>query len=156
MKRCTSCGLYKPFDDFYHNKRSSDGYTHQCKACKKVEYERRKDVVKEYYRKNREVLIAKAREYAALHGRRKTAIAKSKHNAWTSNYRRSNSDKAKAHNAVAVAVVQGRLPKASTCSCAHCGGGATEYHHWSYASEHWLDVVPLCHSCHMKIHFGPK
>lgn len=156
MKRCTSCGLDKPFDEFYRNKRAADGYTRQCKACTKAEYERRKDVVKEYYRKNREVLIAKSREYAASHGRRKTAVAKRKHNEWTSKYRKNNSDKAKAHDAVTAAVAQGRLPKASTCSCAHCDGAATEYHHWSYASEHWLDVVPLCHGCHMKVHFGPK
>lgn len=156
MKRCTSCGIYEPFEDFYHNKRSSDGYTHQCKACRKAEYERNKDVAKEYYKKNRQKLIAQAREYTARHGRRNTAVAKRKHNEWTSKYRKGNPDKAKAHNAVAVAIVQGRLPKASDCSCDRCGAAATEYHHWSYNQEHWLDVVPVCHTCHMGIHFSSK
>ena len=28
------------------------------------------------------------------------------------------------------------------------------WHHHSYAPEHWLDVVPVCRSCHNRIHFG--
>ena len=27
-------------------------------------------------------------------------------------------------------------------------------HHWSYEREHWLDVIPLCLSCHRKVHIG--
>ncbi len=33
-----------------------------------------------------------------------------------------------------------------------CGKQAEEYHHWSYAPEHWLDVIPVCNACHKKIH----
>lgn len=28
------------------------------------------------------------------------------------------------------------------------------YHHWSYAEERWLDVVPLCDRCHSGVHTG--
>ena len=27
-------------------------------------------------------------------------------------------------------------------------------HHWSYELEHVFDVIPLCYSCHKKVHAG--
>ena len=58
-----------------------------------------------------------------------------------------------ARAAVAQAIRQGRMSRPSSCeSC-----GATEnvcHHHWSYADEHLLDTIPLCRSCHGKVHAG--
>lgn len=76
------------------------------------------------------------------------------------NSRRSNYNSQRAQriakSKVRTAVKSGVLPKAKTTSCADCGGQAREYHHWSYKDEHWLDVVPLCVSCHRARHYGPK
>lgn len=35
MKQCTKCKQIKPFDDFYKNKSTIDGYQSWCKECKK-------------------------------------------------------------------------------------------------------------------------
>ena len=43
------------------------------------------------------------------------------------------------------AVLMGRLPRASSCTCVDCGKPAHEYDHRDYAKP--LDVVPLCRSC---------
>ena|SRR5579863_9599822 len=45
----------------------------------------------------------------------------------------------------------GRTPKASQLNCTDCGKPACEYDHYlGYAKEHWLDVEPVCRSCHHK------
>lgn len=47
------------------------------------------------------------------------------------------------------AIKRGDLPKVQTRSCVRCGATATAYHHHrGYKSEHFLDVIPVCHDCH--------
>lgn len=149
-KKCTLCGYDKPVAEFYRNKATRDGYTRRCRACTKAVNESRKDVIREYYRKNKQKIIAQTVEY------RRSTAAKKKRTAQGTRYRENYPNKAKAQYAVSHAVARGSLPKASTQNCAHCGGNATEYHHWSYEPEHRLDVVPLCHGCHMKVHFTSR
>lgn len=60
----------------------------------------------------------------------------------------------KAKTAVKIAVKQGKLPNVKSISCVDCGEQAQEYHHWSYKEEHWLDVIPLCITCHKARHCG--
>lgn len=156
-KKCTSCGCDKPVAEFHHSKATRDGYTQRCKACRKIEYESKKGLVQEYYKKNRAKLIEQAREYSRLRKRKKrNAVSKKKHNEQNKEYRKRYPVKSKAQDAVSYAIAQGRFPRASTHNCTHCGSAATEYHHWSYEPEHWLDVIPLCHNCHMKIHSPSK
>ena len=57
LKRCNKCGEAKPLEGFYKNKRVKSGRTSVCVAC------HRKDG-KEYYEKNRELLIKRSIEYA--------------------------------------------------------------------------------------------
>jgi len=43
MKVCTKCGGYKPYESFYLEKKSKDGYRSRCKACmNQYSIERRK------------------------------------------------------------------------------------------------------------------
>ncbi len=58
----------------------------------------------------------------------------------------------KAAIALKDAIRAGRIKPARECLCADCGKQAQHYHHESYAPAHWLDVVPLCASCHQKRH----
>ena len=37
-KRCTSCGLTKPLDDFHRNAHHKDGRSYDCKRCRGVGY----------------------------------------------------------------------------------------------------------------------
>lgn len=53
-------------------------------------------------------------------------------------------------SAVAHALKSGRLTKSD---CADCGGPSLQaHHHNGYEPEHALDVVWLCHPCHMSRH----
>ena len=61
-----------------------------------------------------------------------------------------NHDRARV--AVRKAVLEGKLPKVSSCVCIKCGQEAQEWHHTKgYAPENWLDVEAVCRSCHRKI-----
>ncbi len=50
-KRCTDCKTTKPISEFNKNKSEKDGYTHVCKACRKVRskkrYEEKRDEILE-------------------------------------------------------------------------------------------------------------
>lgn len=47
----------------------------------------------------------------------------------------------------------GHLPRADSFQCVDCGEQARDYdHHLGYAPEHWLDVQPVCRSCHKHRH----
>lgn len=55
----------------------------------------------------------------------------------------------RAHAAVAAAIQAGKLVKPSELACADRGRPAAVYDHYrGYAREHWLDVEPVCDSCH--------
>jgi hypothetical protein len=57
----------------------------------------------------------------------------------------------RARAAVNQAVRRGKLPRVKTLQCVECGGQAEEYHHHiSHKREHYLDVIPLCKTCHLK------
>lgn len=131
-KRCSKCHDVKPLDDFHKNKAHSDGRANYCKECTK------KNCKKQYH---------------SGKPRYSNDTSRVRHNTETAQYKKNNPIKARAQDTVKRAVQSGKLPKVQTLQCTHCGRMATSYHHWSYEREHWLDVVPLCHSCHMKIHF---
>ncbi len=72
---------------------------------------------------------------------------------------------ARAQGAVSGAIIAGRLAKPSACEV--CGlpwarvpgrsgieYSTVVYHHWSYEEQRWLDVIPLCLSCHAGVHSG--
>jgi len=47
----------------------------------------------------------------------------------------------------------GRLPPDHSLPCHVCNKTAEEYHHYlGYAKEFWLYVIPICRTCHLKIH----
>lgn len=64
---------------------------------------------------------------------------------------------------VLIAMKEGRLPRPTACEVCGCRQhkrGAklkrfyVVWHHWSYAAEHALDVIPLCTRCHSHVHHG--
>ena len=79
----------------------------------------------------------------------------------------SGASRTRAQSAVSAAVASGKLPSPSACEA--CGVAAEDrsapggksrstiyYHHpqASYQPDKWLDVIPLCGSCHRKVHSG--
>jgi hypothetical protein len=63
-------------------------------------------------------------------------------------------EKTASKKAVEWAVKSGKLERLSWCQvCGKAmGEKKTEAHHGSYAKEHQLDVVWLCHHHHMQLH----
>lgn len=59
-----------------------------------------------------------------------------------------------AQMAVNDAVNNGALPHQSSLKCHGCNKQARDYHHASYHPNDRLCVVPLCRSCHRRVHFG--
>lgn len=153
-KRCTRCGYVKPLNEFHISKASKDGHIEQCKQCRKEDYQKTRGAFKEYYQRNKERITAYASERARIigHGGRASEEARQKHNDYTRQYKRGNKQKGKAHQAVKKAITAGILDPPQLLCCVRCGGAAVEYHHESYDTDRWLNVVPICHSCHMKIH----
>jgi 5-methylcytosine-specific restriction endonuclease McrA len=62
MKTCSTCKAFKPFDAFYKNSRTSDGYVYQCKECQiayskqwiKSNPDKKSSTEKSYYQRNKE------------------------------------------------------------------------------------------------------
>jgi hypothetical protein len=62
-----------------------------------------------------------------------------------------------AHKAVNSAIRKGVLKSAKLFNCQICGEQAAHLHHHNgYAPENYLDVIPLCVSCHWKQHAKPE
>jgi len=155
-KVCSKCQQEKPLSEFHNNSNSKDGKHWWCKQCRK-EYrqtERGREVdrraSKKYARtpKGREVRRKALRKYA------KTEKGKQVYERAYKKYHEQNKDRKRAHWKVFQAVQKGILPHISTQTCNRCGAPAIHYHHHSYKPEHWLDVKPLCHKCHVIEHFG--
>ena len=53
-KRCPSCGVTKPIDDFCVKRKEADGHCTYCRACVKQKS-------RVYYLQNREMILSKAR-----------------------------------------------------------------------------------------------
>jgi hypothetical protein len=67
MKKCVKCNIEKELNQFNKNKRAKDNYSYSCKDCKKLYYEKNKEIIsenyKKYYEENKEILIERAKKY---------------------------------------------------------------------------------------------
>lgn len=54
MKKCSVCDITKPLQEFVKNRAKPDGYQTECKSCRKIR-------MAEYYRKNREIYLERAK-----------------------------------------------------------------------------------------------
>ena len=60
-------------------------------------------------------------------------------------------ERSKARQAVTTAIRSGNLPRPGELRCNDCDQYAQEYDHYlGYATEHRLDVQPVCIKCHQK------
>lgn len=135
QKRCGRCGEEKPVSEFNRMSSSADGRQGYCRRCNALQRrnhyaansDAENDRQRAYNQANREAIQARNRRYNSL-----------------------NPDRVRATGLVNYAVKSGELPHISTQQCAGCGQQAVEYHHPDYSRP--FDVVPLCHSCHKRVH----
>ena len=143
QKFCMKCKQWKPAtpEYFYRKADAYDGLSMQCKSCKKATSDKRLQTAKAREARRRSTekwrKTEKGRRYVRAKQERREKRAP---------------EKIAAKHAVREAVKRGILPNVKDCRCQYCGKQASDYHHWSYAPENRLDVVPLCRRCHNEIH----
>ena len=94
---------------------------------------------RKYSRANRDAVLANKRRYYAENSEEMRAARRA--------YYHKNIVRSKAHKAVSQALKSGTLSKVP---CRDCGAVKVEGHHEDYNKP--LDVIWLCHSCHMAHH----
>lgn len=154
-KKCSACGCLKPFKEFYRNASRKDGRQSHCKQCKRkydqslagrtvkhryVHSAKGRATVRQYSHSAKRH-ISQRRYKISDRGRQRIRHSDTV-------YRRQYPERRKASITVNSAVRAGKLPRIRTQACLDCGAQAQIYHHESYISGRWLDVVPLCASCH--------
>jgi hypothetical protein len=133
-KKCFKCSTVKPLSDFYKHQRMADGHINKCKSCAKNDAA-----------KHRIENIEKIREYDRKRGKNKERIklASEISKVW----RKEDSKRIAAHNAVARAIKSGRLEKKP---CERCNAEKSVAHHEDYNKK--LAVIWLCQPCHKQRH----
>lgn len=139
-KPCTKCGLSKPLDEFGRHAQGLHGRRSICRECTAA-------CNRAYHQtpRGREV-IQKGRERFE-----KSEAGRVWRREKAQRHRLMNPHKAKARVAVSVAIRLGHLIVPPACSaCGRSDSGRIEaHHHCGYDEAHLLDVVWLCHPCHM-------
>jgi hypothetical protein len=178
-KKCVTCKEAKPVTDFSRNKARNDGLQATCRACNK-EYQREhylknkesilnrhaiyrethKEEIRawqhDYQLANKERISA----YHALYGELNKDTLRKKNSEWgrirtekirsgLAPKRQIPLEKARAYSQVAAAISAGLLPQPKSCSLCD-STEKLEYHHEDYSKP--LEVVELCHKCHMRLH----
>ncbi len=143
---CCCCKVTKDCSGFQKHKSTKTGFQKQCRDCRKS-----------YARTLNGKAMQKSR--SQTYGKTKAGIAS--RIASKKRFRQTERGKitGKAQDAVNNAIKGGKLKKANEYACKYCLvkneptylKRADEYHHWKgYAKEYWLDVIPLCTTCHGK------
>lgn len=132
IKRCTKCRVEKSISGFTKHRTTKDGYNCWCKNCCRL------------YKISERGRAASRRYEDSDKGKAKTKIRDTRR-------KLLYPERIAANLAVNNAVCAGTLPPVGTRSCS-CGLVASDYHHESYAVEDHLYVIPVCRTCHRKIH----
>jgi hypothetical protein len=124
-KRCSKCGRVRKNSEFVRCKNHPDGYSYDCKSCRRIYKETHISV---------ETIRASRRKYNKTEKGR--AARKGRSASWQ-----------KLH----FAVKNGEIYRPENCS--NCGKKCFVHgHHPSYEAQRALDVVWLCPSCHKAAH----
>lgn len=133
-KECFKCKTVKPLTEFYKHSGMADGHLNKCKGCTKNDAA-----------KHRSENLEKIRAYDKIRAknpeRAKTASKIS------AEWRKADSRRMRAHNAVTRAIKKGSLVRHS---CERCGEKKSYAHHEDYDKP--LEVMWLCQPCHKQRH----
>ena len=164
-KQCTKCTNILPISEFFRDKSHKDGHSTQCKKCRMAQ--------REIYRKTEKGKITCARYDKSAHGKKKkkqyrespngrAAVKRSqqsekcrkKDNIRSKHYREKYPLRIKANNAVTLSILANKIPYPKYFTCQDCDKNIAQvyHHHKGYAKANWLDVIPLCYSCHRQCH----
>jgi len=130
--------------DIEVRRRYVDANRERINARQREYYRRHKEERKQYYEANRASILARRREYC----KRNMSKLMANFRDYTERY----PERILAAKVVREAIEQKQLKPARKFKCADCCKKAEHLHHESYAEDQWLNVVPLCRSCHRKRH----
>jgi hypothetical protein len=141
-KVCRSCKEAKPTSEFYPHDGHKDGLSSYCHKCtlqrRAIRYRsgHNRQLKAEYDKRANQTERRKLQRRAAMR-----------------RWRSRNKQSVEAHMAVRWAVYFGILPPLGKTPCGKCGQPSYQYHHTNGMEEpHWIDVVPLCKTCHLAAH----
>lgn len=135
-KLCIECGVEKDIAEFYRHKQMADGHLNKCKPCIKA-------AVNAHRLANIDRFRAYDRARAKNPARAKDAAAVTKR------WRKADSRRLAAHNAVARALKAGKI-EAKPCEWLGCVSTETYAHHESYDKP--LTLVWYCQPHHKARH----
>ena len=165
-KICTKCKRVKSLSEYRKDHRSKSDYQSWCKACADkciLAYNKTgkgKQARRHYSQSEKGVLVRKRYRQSEKgkqnHKRdldlyEKTEKGKQARYLISKKYRENTRHKAKARNAVNHSIQAGKMLRADRLQCC-CGLKAEQYHHKDYESKNGLNVIPICVSCHTRIH----
>lgn len=172
FKKCTGCGIEKPFEDFGKDKKGKFGLNQKCKICcrkrdknknrskesieknklYKAEWQKEKRVLlnerlRERYKNNLEESRLLARERTKRF--RQTDKWKKLKKHYDQVYERENKEKIRAQSKVRCAIYRKKLVRPSVCDICHsvCKVHA---HHNDYSKP--FEIVWMCPTCHLYHH----
>ena len=171
-KVCSKCHQEKPITEYRKDKAGMYGVRGDCRVCsgkkEKANVDRKRQSDRKY--KNSEKGKQKRKEYVENNTERLRELGRENyqrnHKKWKKNrdidvhrlkikeYGQKYPERRRARDAVLVAVRKGEMIPVTARVCSICQKQAHQYHHPSYDQSQWLVVVPLCRSCHLRIHRG--
>lgn len=149
-KRCSKCKEVKPVLKFNKDKNKKSGYRCHCKLCRKRYAQTEKGKQCQKLRLHKWYHSGKGKNWYKQYYQ--TEKGKNTRKVASNNFRIKHPGRIRAIHAVNHAIAAGRLSRPDALQCDYCDNQAKEYHHPSYASGRWLDVIPVCKNCHYLIH----
>lgn len=134
MKTCIRCHKELPLSSFHIAGGNADGRNNRCKECIKESHAA-------YYKKNKEEILRKNREWTSTHKGRMSELSRC--------WRVKNREKTRAWAILGNEVRKGRVIKRP---CEVCGSPKAEAHHDDYSKP--LAVRWLCKDHHEERHHG--
>lgn len=137
LRRCGTCGETKTLGMFVPDTSKPNSRKNTCRDCRNAND-----------RQRRENRGRKPRKEAS-----NPRTNRQKYLASLRRWREENPLAKYAHEAVHQATKTKAIPRPESLCCLKCSRIAAHYHHFlGYEPEHWLDVIPLCRSCHRLEH----
>lgn len=127
MKLCRKCGLLKPLSDFNANRGAADGKQAKCRPCQVT-------ANREWAERNPEKNRAQKRRQSERRKRNRNVAP----------------EKRRAHKAVEMAILAGRLVRPAVCPSCRDPRYKVQAHHHDYSKP--LDIDWLCAKCHGRLH----
>lgn len=163
-KECTRCHKMKSLEEFNRSNQGVLGRASHCKECKHEYYllNRKKiaEKTRKYCESHKEECALRSKQYAEKYPEKVVEQSYRYYHRWagikersSGRWKKLNPEKVKAHDLLEKAIERGTIKRPEICS--KCGRKTKiEGHHSDYSKP--LEVIWLCHRCHVRLHWRNK